>query len=419
MLIASLIVALVIWLLVSWLVKLMDSKPRGSDALIVLVFLLSSYLALSFMMSALVGALVYCMGLICLKRNVAGWRFLATTFAMVPLAGLIMSLFAWQHVQKLSHLQAKYPLVPITDRLGYEANAINSIPVTQSDQSSQKLDYDSAMLLREMDDQSEMWSDWRHRMLGELHQNQLDAFINSPGFGPLRGLPRVSEAVLERDPRPTITPPDPPEVPYEPGNGAPPGNADQGELVDLAAKDELSTLQKQSDQFVALKKDQLQSLHRESAVDFINAQGFGWVDSGRVAGFEPHSFSKLPEVSGTNQGGWVLTSLQLVSMLKHQTPVIYDTRELPRMEVLRSEDIPTRPLDAFEASALPKIRQGEMVVVEEATNRIRMLGAVRAGKTCIECHEVPRNTLLGAFSYELARSKPLPEGKTIIEKPEL
>jgi hypothetical protein len=116
---------------------------------------------------------------------------------------------------------------------------------------------------------------------------------------------------------------------------------------------------------------------------------------------------------------WLLVSLQLVSMLKHQTPVVYATKELPRMEVLRSEDIPTRPLDAFEAGALPKIKQGEMVVVEESANRIRTLGAVRAGNKCVECHQVPPNTLLGAFSYELARTKPLPEAKPIVEKSEL
>lgn len=36
-----------------------------------------------------------------------------------------------------------------------------------------------------------------------------------------------------------------------------------------------------------------------------------------------------------------------------------------------------------------------------------MLGAVRASNDCRQCHQVPRGTLLGAFSYELRRDPPL------------
>ena len=41
------------------------------------------------------------------------------------------------------------------------------------------------------------------------------------------------------------------------------------------------------------------------------------------------------------------------------------------------------------------------VVVDQTPERIQMLGALRAGKTCLECHEGQRGKLLGAFSYEL------------------
>jgi hypothetical protein len=36
-------------------------------------------------------------------------------------------------------------------------------------------------------------------------------------------------------------------------------------------------------------------------------------------------------------------------------------------------------------------------------NDIRMLGSLRAVKDCRQCHEVPGNTLLGAFFYELQK----------------
>jgi hypothetical protein len=42
-------------------------------------------------------------------------------------------------------------------------------------------------------------------------------------------------------------------------------------------------------------------------------------------------------------------------------------------------------------------------VLEATTNRILMVGAIRAAKQCTSCHAVERGDLLGAFSYELLR----------------
>jgi hypothetical protein len=64
-------------------------------------------------------------------------------------------------------------------------------------------------------------------------------------------------------------------------------------------------------------------------------------------------------------------------------------------------DVPTRALNSFEESALPQLATQQDIVVHQSLNKIEMLGALRAGATCIECHEAPRGKLLGAFSYEL------------------
>jgi len=45
---------------------------------------------------------------------------------------------------------------------------------------------------------------------------------------------------------------------------------------------------------------------------------------------------------------------------------------------------------------------------DDAPNRIRMVGSLRAGKDCMECHSVRRGELLGAFSYELVPVRPVP-----------
>ena len=94
-----------------------------------------------------------------------------------------------------------------------------------------------------------------------------------------------------------------------------------------------------------------------------------------------------------------LVRLELVSLLKHETPVAYVSKHLPQMDELR--DAPTRPLDDFERHALDRLRSDEDLVIDDAPNRIRMVGSLRAGKDCMECHSVRRGELLGAFSYEL------------------
>ena len=46
--------------------------------------------------------------------------------------------------------------------------------------------------------------------------------------------------------------------------------------------------------------------------------------------------------------------------------------------------------------------------IDDAPNRIRMVGSLRAGKDCMECHSIRRGELLGAFSYELVPPRPMP-----------
>ena len=63
----------------------------------------------------------------------------------------------------------------------------------------------------------------------------------------------------------------------------------------------------------------------------------------------------------------------------------------------------TRPLNAFETEALPRLVDSEEIVARATTNRIEMVGAIRAARECTECHEVERGQLLGAFTYTLVR----------------
>jgi hypothetical protein len=79
--------------------------------------------------------------------------------------------------------------------------------------------------------------------------------------------------------------------------------------------------------------------------------------------------------------------------------VAYLSKNLPRMDELRNA--PTRSLDAFESESLKALQTGEDLQVRHGKNEIRMLGSIRAAKQCLQCHEVERGDLLGAFSYKL------------------
>lgn len=91
-------------------------------------------------------------------------------------------------------------------------------------------------------------------------------------------------------------------------------------------------------------------------------------------------------------------------MLKHDRPMVYVSKNLPNMNELR--DAPVRELDAFEQQALTSLIEGEDLVTDVQPGRIRALGSLRAMRQCLQCHEVERGTLLGAFSYEFLRDSP-------------
>jgi hypothetical protein len=164
---------------------------------------------------------------------------------------------------------------------------------------------------------------------------------------------------------------------------------------------------------------ELRTAHEAGVVDFANRDGFGYVASReQVFGFQPHGFRTLPKFGGGSDAPsrWRIASLELVSLLKHETPAAYVSKNLPRMDELAAA--PTRPLDEFERDALQTLQQGEELVVGERTDELRMLGSLRAAKQCTECHAVRRGDLLGAFTYRLrrddsSRRRPPPPVKSV------
>ncbi len=211
----------------------------------------------------------------------------------------------------------------------------------------------------------------RHRYLAALHANATRRFVDSAGFGVGR-MVRIEPTEKTLDPGPR------PDVPQE-SDYFNPGFA--GRPEDVAGRPALSAAGK---------------LHDAGFLDFVNPRGFGYVkDRRRVAGFQPHGFTKMPGPAGA----WEVARLELVGLLMHDTPVVYVSAKLPRMDDLKGA--PTRPLDRFEAAALAALRGGADLHLGDGPDAGRFVGAVRSTSQCAECHEADRGALLGAFAYRL------------------
>jgi hypothetical protein len=232
----------------------------------------------------------------------------------------------------------------------------------------------------------------RTLVLERLHENVVEDFIDSPGFGIARRIrPRKEYIDLpESAPIPFPTPA------YDPATGK--TDSDPLEKYGHDAAGGLNMP----------PQDKLWGLHRDSVVDFVNAKGFGYVkDREHVRGFQPHQFHSMPDLPETSQR-WLIQKIELVSLLTHEEPVVYISDHLPRMDELRRAA--TRPLTSFEKQALEAQRSGTDLEVASSENRIQMMGSIRAVNQCLNCHEAKRGELMGAFSYYLKReSTPGPD----------
>lgn len=211
----------------------------------------------------------------------------------------------------------------------------------------------------------------RHQFLATLHNGTTRRFVDSAGFGVGR-MVRVVEPT-ERN------------LASEPRDDTPPqGDYFHPELA--RANPAVSPPSPRA----------LDELHEASFLDFVNARGFGYVkDRRHVAGFQSHGFSKTP---GPVEK-WEVARLELVGLLLHETPVVYLSPKLPRMDELKGA--PTRTPDAFESAALGKLRAGADLHVGDGADAARFVGAVRSTKQCVACHGGERGALLGAFTYRL------------------
>jgi len=206
-------------------------------------------------------------------------------------------------------------------------------------------------------------------MLKRLFEEPGDIFINSPGAGQVRhNLP--NQFNLRIDPLPKI-----PLAQPVPAAKVPTFAAELGS--EPAEKLRMSLL----------------GLHLSAVREFMNRDGFGYVkDRAHVAGFQPHGFRWAPM-----SDDWKLQRLELVSVLRHDPPIVIVSDMLPRLDLADKEK--TRPLNPFEQAGLKSLEAGEDWFVRESPEGTRMVGAIRSLSQCATCHGCRRGDLLGAISY--------------------
>ena len=103
-------------------------------------------------------------------------------------------------------------------------------------------------------------------------------------------------------------------------------------------------------------------------------------------------------------------SADRVSLLENDPPAVYLTEGFVNMRML--DDIETRPLTAFEKDAVDRLAEGALVAQGREDDKLAFVGAIRAEKKCLSCHDAEVGDFLGAFVYRCQ-----PQSKTSVRLP--
>ena len=322
--------------------------------------------------------------LIPLRRPV--WQY---ALAGVVASALAVGIVGVVGQREFAALVDVVPFRSLSARLDYEKNN-----AAYSLGHEQRLRVESADALDALDaSYRENDSTWEYdypriRSLKLVHASQLEQFIAAEGFFGVQRMPPPSPGwALVQPKRKLVRFPDPHSL-----------------LGGHPSVQPVATVPA-----VAPPRTWVEPFHMEALRDFVSGESCGYVvDRDHVVGFQSHGIERVPNGPNvpTRQQNpyWYTQRVELVSMLKHSEPGVYVSEYLPSMDELR--EAPIRPLDDFERRALLQLAQEGDIVVEPVGPHVRMLGAIRAAKQCLVCHDVPHGTLLGAFSYELLYEAP-------------
>jgi hypothetical protein len=300
----------------------------------------------------------------------------ATCFAF--LVGILIGLPGYT---KLVEFKRGVQLTDLSDRLAYEesSNAAGlgnqSVPPL-----GVKIDADF------VDEEYQLsYENYWGRVSGlrALHSGRVETFTKSPGFG----VGRFGRTSIERMSYPELQ-----NIGFD--------------VVPEAQLDQLDWQQRRQLKQVTELIDDKRSFHWQGVRDFVDPEASGFVVEPKVAfGYRPHAFTLPLQNVGQKFLGAAslkLSRLQLISLLRFESPRAYVLDQLPRMDQLVAETTPTRVLTEFERASIKKLTtNGKSILYQPLANdRLEMVGAIRAYDSCLNCHNVRRGELLGAFTYQ-------------------
>jgi hypothetical protein len=327
--------------------------------------------------------LILGVALLCHWRKASPFTYLAGATLASVLALVTFLTYERSGWGEIGQARKLYPPGSLEERLKYEQQQTLSVPNDRTAFSEDRL--------TKVEDRIQ--AEWmghlgyeRENSLRLMHENTVEHFVNSPGFGVGRGVPSLRKVVL----------PDMEAIPLP---------SPQDDYFDRKQKGEIPSTSPGKP--AEIKGDSpWWELHQESVADFVNPVGFGYMkDRQRVTGFQAHYFKRTPKLPA-DESSWRVRELHLMSLLKHERPRVYVSRNLPRMDELA--DAPTRALDSFEHQGLEILRKGEDLAIASSPDRIRVLGSLRATTQCLNCHHAERGDLLGAFTYIFDRESTAP-----------
>lgn len=313
---------------------------------------------------------------IVLVWNFCHWHRRTFTLLSSGTTLMVYAVLGFLAFQDMRHLQQEFGYVSLQDHLPSPTHPRSTAILTVA--TTKRLDKLEALV-----EDSVSVNGWRNRprknALRALHENAVQVFVDQPQFGVARMIGTrqwLSMSNLRREP----------PLPQPAGTSFPlPYIPDFG----------------RDRQDIVTDRDELSSMHIIGAADFANPIDFGLIDENRhrVVGFQEHHVRSIPELPES----WKLQRLDLIGLILHTKPVAYVSENLPRMDELRSAS--TRSLDEFETVGLSALHRGDDLFVRQNGRICRAIGALRAVRQCLVCHDVERGDLLGAFSYTLMQDR--------------
>ena len=343
-------------------------------------------------------------------RKRTGRRILAASTALIDLVYLgLCAMIVWQ----LNTIKQEHPVVSLVDRLDYEhefriadvkwngggfayaSHPPESFPATEGIPHDGSTPFEEELANESAVSVSRTGRYRSLRSLLHVHESIELQFAMTIGFGVYRTI----------------------DLPYRKWNLDLPDHS----LLSLPKHQGAVAVATESDGESAIGVD-YSPWHRQNLMSFLHPKTFGMVgwhsqapDLSRVVGFQPHAFGSLPDPPSVSDSvsPWQIDALSLVSLLKHRPGAVYLSDSLPNMTELTH--VPTRPMDDFEANAVTRLSRGEELIVTGNSTHLRMVGSIRAAYQCLDCHQVKRGTLLGAFSYRLSRVQPIESHSSNVE----